>query len=308
MTRLCLLLALALVATQGAYAPRSVAADPVKLWPGKAPGETKDIGPEKYLETKKGQLDVKRLANVSEPTITIYAPPKDKANGTVVVVAPGGGYNILAIEHEGTDVCEWLNTLGVTAVLLKYRVPKRDAQTPDNLAMVQDAQRAITLVRSMQTELKIDPTRVGMLGFSAGGHLTACTALTKKRMYDKLDKADEVFGHEPNFGILVYPGGLIEKDGKLKPEFEVKKDSPPMFFAHSSDDGVSSENSVALYMALKKAGAPAELHLYASGGHGYGMRKIPHPCASWPDRAGDWMKARGLLEAAKPAPDGGPKK
>jgi acetyl esterase/lipase len=237
---------------------------------------------------------------VSEPTITVYSPAKDKANGTAVVVAPGGGYSILAIEHEGTDVCEWLNKLGVTAVLLKYRVPKRDAQTPENLAMVQDAQRAITLVRSMQTELGIDPTRVGMLGFSAGGHLTVCTALTKKRLYEKVDKADEVFSHEPNFAILVYPAYLSDKEGKLKPEFEVKKDSPPMFFAHSTDDPVTSEGSVALYMALKKNNVPAELHLYATGGHGYGMKKVPHPCASWPDRASDWMRARGLLDKAKP--------
>ena len=193
-------------------------------------------------------------------------------------------------------MCEWLKSLGITAVLLKYRVPKREMQSPDNLAMVQDAQRAITLVRAMQTELKIDPTRVGMLGFSAGGHLTACTALTKKRMYDRVDEDDEVFSHEPNFALLVYPAYLIDKGGALKPEFEVKVDSPPMFFAHSSDDGVSSENSVALYLALKKNNVPAELHLYASGGHGYGMRKTEHPCAKWPDRAADWMKARGLLE------------
>jgi acetyl esterase/lipase len=280
------------------------AAEPtvVKLWPGKAPGETKDIGAEKYQETKKGQLEVKRLANVSEPTIAIYSPPKDKNTGVAVVVAPGGGYNILAIEHEGTDVCEWLNKLGVTAVLLKYRVPRRDMQMPDNLAMIQDAQRAISLVRSKQTELGIDPTRVGMLGFSAGGHLTACTALTKKRLYDKMDKTDEVFSHEPNFAILVYPAYLVDKEGKLKPEFEVKKDSPPMFFAHSSDDGVTSENSVAMYSALKKNGVPAELHLYASGGHGYGMRKTAHPCSTWPDRAADWMKSRGLLEKPKPSP------
>ena len=131
-------------------------ADPIKLWPGKAPGETKDIGAEELTEAK-NPSDVKRLANVSEPTITIYSPPKDKNTGAAVVVAPGGGYSILAIEHEGSDVCEWLNTLGVTGVLLKYRVPKRAAQTPDNLAMVQDAQRAITLVRSMSKELGVDP-------------------------------------------------------------------------------------------------------------------------------------------------------
>jgi acetyl esterase/lipase len=252
MSRVCFVLALAVLAAQGAYAPRSEAAEPIKLWPGKAPGETKDIGAEKYIEPKKGQIEVKRLGFVSEPTITVYAPPADKNTGVAVVVAPGGGYNILAIEHEGSDTCEWLAKLGVTAVLLKYRVPKRDAQTPDNLAMVQDAQRAITLVRSMQTELKIDPTRVGMLGFSAGGHLTACTALTKKRLYEKIDKADETFSHEPNFAILVYPAYLVDMEGKLKPEFEVKKDSPPMFFVHTSDHQRVSQtgNTLVLYNAL----------------------------------------------------------
>jgi acetyl esterase/lipase len=169
-------------------------------------------------------------------------------------------------------------------------------QTPDNLAMVQDAQRAVTLVRGRAAEFGIDPGRVGMLGFSAGGNLTACTALFKKRMYDPVDKADEAFGHEPNFAVLVYPAYLAEKGGGLRPEFAVTKDSPPMFFAHSTDDNVSSENSVELYRALKKAGVPAELHLYASGGHGYGMLKTGHPCSTWPDRCADWMKSRGLLE------------
>ncbi len=270
-----------------------------KLWPGKAPGETKDIGPEEYIVPKKGQLEVKRLAKVSEPTITVYAPPKEKRNGTAVLVAPGGGYNILAIEHEGTQVCEWLNSLGVTAVLLKYRVPKREAQTPDNRAMVQDAQRALTLIRAKGKDLGIDPARVGMLGFSAGGHLTACTALTKERLYDKTDDDDAKFGHVPNFCVLVYPAYLTDKGGALKSEFVVNKESPTMFFAHSTDDPVTSEGSVALYSALKKAGVPAELHLYATGGHGYGMRKTQHPCSKWPDRAGEWMQARGLLEPTK---------
>lgn len=304
MARLCLLLTLALTLP-------ARGAEPIKLWPGKAPGETKAIGPETLTEPKKGQIDVKRLGNVSEPTITVYAPPKDKSTGTAVVVAPGGGYSILAIEHEGSDVCEWLTKQGVTAVLLKYRVPKRDMQKPDNLAQLQDAQRAVTLVRGMSKELGVEPTRVGMLGFSAGGHLTVCTALAQKRMYDNVDKSDEQNGHRPDFAILVYPAYLTDKDGKLKPEFqadkdakaqpefEVRKSSPPMFFAHSSDDPVSSEGSVAMYSALKKAGVPAELHLYATGGHGYGMRKTGNPSASWPDRVADWMKARGLLEKAK---------
>ena len=296
MSRVGLVLALAFTLTLSA---RGAELPVVKLWPGKAPGETKDIGPERYLEAKKGQTEVKRLTDVSEPTITVYAPPKDKANGTAVIVAPGGGYSILAIEHEGTQVCEWLNSLGVTGVLLKYRVPKRPMQMPENLAALQDAQRAVTLVRSRAAEWNINPDRVGLLGFSAGGNLTACGALTTKRMYDKVDAADEKFSHVPNFALLVYPAYLVDKGGSLKPEYEVTKDSPPMFFAHSSDDGVTSENSLELYRALKKAGVPAELHLYASGGHGYGMKKVPHPCATWPDRAADWMKSRGLLEAKK---------
>lgn len=268
----------------------------VKLWPGQAPGETKALPAEAYLEAKKGQLDVKRLGNVSDPTITIYPLPKGKANGSAVIVAPGGGYNILAIEHEGTQVCEWLNSLGVTAVLLKYRVPKREKQVPENLAMLQDAQRAITLVRSRHQELGLDPKRIGMLGFSAGGHLTACTALMKKRAYDVVDRSDEVNSHLPNFAILVYPAYLTDRAGVLRPEFDVGKGSPPMFFAHSSNDNVSSENSIALYRSLKKAGVPSELHLYAAGGHGYGMRRTEHPCATWPDRAAEWMKSRGLFE------------
>ena len=280
----------------------SMAAEPreIKLWPGKAPGETKELPPEGLQKQKDEKDTIKRLANVSEPTIAIYSPAKEKANGTAVIVAPGGGYSILAIEHEGTQVCEWLNSLGVTAVLLKYRVPRRTGQTPDNLAMIQDAQRAATLVRSMQTELGINPDRIGMLGFSAGGHLTACACLMKKRMYDAVDKMDESYSHEPNFGLLIYPGGVIDEGGALKPEFEVAKDSPPMFFAHSSDDGVSSENSVALYLALTKNKVPAELHLYASGGHGYGMRKI---VPSLRDVA---RPRRGLAEVARPARKDGP--
>jgi acetyl esterase/lipase len=297
MSRICLTLTLTL-----ALAPPALAAEPptYKLWPGKAPGEAKDIGPEKTTEPKNAD-DVKRVASVSEPTITIYSPPKDKNTGTAVVVAPGGGYSILAIEHEGSDVCTFLAARGVTGVLLKYRVPKRGGQTPDNLAMVQDAQRAVTLVRGRHAELGIDPKRVGMLGFSAGGHLTACTALTRKRLYEAIDKPDAEYGPVPDFAVLVYPAYLTDKAGQLKPEFEVTKDSPPMFFAHASDDPIPSAGSVALYQALTKNKVPAELHLYATGGHGFGMKKVSHPCATWPDRLADWMKARGLLEKAKPS-------
>jgi len=292
MPRLGLVLTLALAHTLSAQG-----AEPkvVKLWPGKAPGETKELPPEGYQKPKDEKDTIKRLMNVSEPTITIFPAAKDKANGAAVVVAPGGGYSILAIEHEGTQVCEWLQSHGVTGVLLKYRVPKRDNQSPTNLAMLQDAQRAVALTRRHAKEWNIDPDRVGILGFSAGGHLAATTCLTKKRMY-AVESEDESVSHLPNFGILVYPAYLADNEGKLRPEYEVTKDSPPMCLVHSSDDRLTSENSVSLYLALKKAGVPAELHLYATGGHGYGMRKADQPYATWPDRAADWMKARGLLE------------
>lgn len=288
MRALCVLLLIALPAA--AAEPVAV----VKLWPGKAPDEKKDVGPERFIEPKKGQIEVKRLTDVGEPTVSVYAPPKDKATGTAVVVAPGGGYSILAIEHEGTQTCEWLNSLGVTAVLLKYRVPKREMQTPDNLAAIQDGQRAVSLVRANAEKWGIDPNRIGMLGFSAGGNLTAWTCLAEKRMY-AVDSNEPEPSFRPNFAVLVYPAYLVDKGGDLKPEYKVTKDSPPMFFAHASDDPVTPLSSVALYAALTKNKVPAELHLYATGGHGFGMNKIPHPVASWPARCGDWMGARGYL-------------
>ncbi len=284
---------LSLVATL-ALSLSARAADPVvlKLWPGKAPGEVKDLGPEVSTEPKPGQSAVKRLTNVSDPTISVYLPEKEKANGCAVLVVPGGGFSILAIEHEGTQTCEWLQSLGVTAVLLKYRVPTRAMQMPTNLAAFQDGQRAMSLLRSKAAEWNIDPDRIGMLGFSAGGQLTAYTSLADRRMYDTVDKADEV-SYRPDFAVLVYAGGIIEKGGELKPDFVVKKGAPPMCLVHASND--NSENSVAMYSACKKAGVPVEMHLYASGGHGFGMNKIPHPAATWTDRVADWMKARGYL-------------
>lgn len=266
----------------------------VKLWSGKAPGETKDIGPEELTQPKPGQADVKRLGKVSEPTITVYPAPTDKATGAAVIVAPGGGYSILAIEHEGTQTCEWLNTLGVTAVLLKYRVPKRAMQMPDNLAAIQDAQRAVSLTRSHAKDWGIDPDRVGMLGFSAGGNLTAWACLADKRYYEPVDDADKL-SSRPSFAALIYPAYLVDKEGNLKPEYKVTKDAPPMFFTHANDDPVTPLSSAMLYAALKKNGVPAELHIFASGGHGFGMRKSDAPVSAWPARCADWLKARGYL-------------
>lgn len=293
-----LLFAAGLAAALPAALPAADPAATIDLWPGKAPGETKDIGPEKYMESKPGQIEVKRLTNVSKPSIAVYPAPKDRHTGASVIVAPGGGYSILAIEHEGTQVCEWLNTLGVTAFLLKYRVPKRDMQMPDNLAAVQDAQRAVSLVRDKAAGWNLDPNRVGMLGFSAGGNLTAWACLAEKRTYGPVDDADKQ-SSRPSFAALIYPAYLVDKGGTLKAEYPVTKDSPPMFFAHANDDPVTPVSSVALYSALKKAGVPAEVHIYATGGHGFGMRKSANPVSNWPARCGDWLKSRGYLDAKK---------
>ena len=275
----------------------ATAADPVatvNLWPGKPPGETKELPPEGLQKNKPGDT-IARLENVSIPTIAVYKPAKEKDTGAAVVVAPGGGYSILAIEHEGTKVAEWLNSLGVTAILLKYRVPKRViGNTLESPAALQDGQRAMCIARANAEKWGYDPNRLGMLGFSAGGHLTATVSCFDKRHYDPVDEMDKV-SCKPSFAVLIYPGGFL-KDGKLKPEFTIGKDSPPAFLAMSTDDPVNVENCLEYYRALKKANVPAEMHLYATGGHGYGINKVPHNCASWPDRCAEWMAARGYLK------------
>jgi acetyl esterase/lipase len=210
------------------------------------------------------------------------------------VICPGGGYQILAMDLEGEEIAAWLNSIGVTGTVLKYRVPARKDQ-PRYEAPLQDAQRAVSLVRSKATEWKVDPARIGILGFSAGGHLSA-TASTNfdKRHYESIDAVDQI-SCRPDFTVLVYPAYLSEGT-QLNPEIRVNAQTPPVFFVHAGDDRISSENSVAMYLALKHAGVPAELHAYATGGHGFGLRPSAHPASTWPARCAEWMKARGLLE------------
>ena len=274
----------------------------IDVWPSKAPGESKPIGDEKYVPANPKARCQKMLTNVSKPTLSIFRPSKEKDNGASVVIAPGGGYNILAEDLEGEEVAAWLNSIGVTGIVLKYRVPRRPGQ-PANappIGALQDAQRAISLVRGQAKTLGLDPRRIGLLGFSAGGHLTAWTSTNSdKRSYEAVDDLDKV-SCRPDFAVLIYPAYLQKKSGSsdLNPEIRVTPETPPCFFAHAGDDPISPENSVALYLALKKAGVPAELHIYAQGGHGFGLRADAGPCSSWPKRCEEWMNAKGWLKAS----------
>ncbi|HVJ46393.1 MAG TPA: alpha/beta hydrolase [Luteolibacter sp.] len=272
------------------------AAEPivVKLWPNGAPEPEGFVKPAEREIPPKDEKDVKRVTDVTDPTISIYKP--EKPNGTAVIVAPGGGYNILAIQHEGTQVCEWLNTMGVTGVLLKYRVPDRKGTKQGEIPL-QDAQRAMGIVRHRAAEWGIKPDKIGFLGFSAGGHLCVMTTLhANERTYQR-DAALEAEDATPNFSIPVYPAYLTQKDGfELKPEMKVTPQSPPVCLVHAHDDRITPAGSALLYLEYKKLNLPAELHIYVKGGHGYGMKKSGQPVNSWPDRVGEWMKSSGLLD------------
>jgi acetyl esterase/lipase len=274
----------------------AVTAQPQMLdvWPGKPPGETGKVDPEKIVENKPGERKLKLIHNVTKPTITIFRAPADRDTGAAVVICPGGGYNVLAWDLEGEEVASWLNSLGVTGIVLKYRVPRRKDQ-PAHHAPLMDAQRAMSLVRAHAKEWHIKADRIGILGFSAGGHLAAATSTNfDKREYEPIDEIDQVSAR-PDFAVLVYPAYLTAKD-QLAPEIRVTKETPPTFFAHAGDDGISSENSVRMYLALKHAKVPAELHVYTNGGHGFGLRASPASAApGWPARCEEWLRVRGII-------------
>jgi acetyl esterase/lipase len=272
----------------------------VELWPGSPPGEKGSVGDERDMtkpdENLVGGRRVIRLGSVSRPTLTVYRPKKALDTGAAVVIAPGGGYHILAWDLEGTEVAEWLASIGVTGVVLKYRVPRRpgDPQDVPPVGPLQDAQRAVSVVRSRAAGWGIDPHRIGMLGFSAGGNLTVRTATIAERTYTPVDDVDKI-SSRPDFQILIYPAYLANAEGPL-PWLRVTKETPPAFLAHAGDDPISVENSIHYYLALKRAGVPAELHVYPEGGHGYGMRATQDPVTSWPARCADWMKRQGWLK------------
>lgn len=282
----------------------SYAAEPqiINVWPGPAPGEPEGgfSKAEEWLEPKPGEkATVKRLTNISQPTLTIYRPDPENDTGAAVLIAPGGGYNILAWDLEGTEIATWLNSVGVTGAVLKYRVPRR-LDTPNGQPPIQplmDAQRALSLIRSKAAEWKLRPDRVGMLGFSAGGHLTAAASTHfEERTYPAIDAVDQL-SCRPDFAVIIYPGGMLNAEKTaLRDALKVTEKTPPTFLAQTTDDPVNPDNAVEYWRALQKVKVPVELHLYPTGGHGYGLRPDAGPHATWNRRCEEWLAANGWLK------------
>ena len=285
----------------------STAANPVvgmNLWPGAAPGEKDGVylpGPEKS-ESGKETPPIVRVSNVTVPSLAVYQPPSEKATGTCVVIFPGGGYNILAYTHEGTEIAEWLNSIGVTAVVVKYLVPRRPDQAK-HLAPLQDAQRAMRLVRRNAEGWKIDPERIGVLGFSAGGHLTLMAATNyDEKVYEPIDDADK-FSARPDFAAPIYlayaRGEGVDKakvDVPLDDNVKITPQTPPMFLSISNDDWVGAMGSVQVYIEMVKHGVPCELHVFVKGGHGYGIRPDKGPAAEWNILCEKWLRQIEMIK------------
>jgi len=291
------------------------AADPplvIDLWPGKVPpgDDAAAIGAEKFFEAQGPGFDTEKpyrvagkpcmlFTNVTKPTLTVYRPAKDKDTGVAMLICPGGGYHNLFWDLHGTEVAEWLNSIGVTGIIVKYRCPRRPGEdkTLPAPGPLKDAQRALSLVRSKAREWGIDPRKIGMVGFSAGGHLAGATATNfDRRAYEPIDDIDKI-GCRPDFAIMVYPGYLKAKDkDELAPSIRVSPQTPPIMFVVASDDQYQSADGCAImYLALRRSGVPAELHVYASGGHPFGVRKRGIPCDTWPERCEDWLRNQGFL-------------
>lgn len=271
------------------------------IWPGTPPGGAANPSPETDMNADKTHTMAGRpyirLGNVSMPTITLYKA-KGQNTGAAIVVFPGGGYQILSMDLEGTEVCDWLNSIGVNCVLLKYRVPN-SGPYPKSPSALEDAQRAMGLVRLHAAEWGIDPNRVGVLGFSAGGHLVAAISNhSEHRLYEPIDAADRL-SCRPDFAVVLYPGylALAEQAFAANPDIRPTANTPPTFILQAEDDPVHVENAVVYFLALKNAKVPAELHVYAAGGHGYGLRPRDLPIMGWPKLVETWMHTIKILPA-----------
>jgi acetyl esterase/lipase len=280
----------------------------IPIWPGSAPDARPAKGPETVTTTGKESLVAGRpwiaVSNVSRPTMTVYSPTR-RNTGAAVIVFPGGGYEILAIDLEGTEVCDWLTSNGITCVLLKYRVPAPRSRPnwgafPQSPMALEDAQRTLGLVRFHAAEWHINPHKIGVLGFSAGGHLVAAMSVHfQQRLYPPVDAADKE-SCRPDFAVAIYPGHLhfAANSLELNPDIRthITSHTPPTFLLQNEDDDVDHvENSLSYYAALKKAGVPVEMHLYAQGGHAFGLRRTKSPTTAWPQLVETWLKTMGII-------------
>jgi acetyl esterase/lipase len=324
---LCVVFAFGGVSAQTPGWQPSPAHTQVPIWPGAAPDARPATGPEDDTTTVTEPLVAGRtwisVGHVSRPTMTVYAP-KGKNTGTAVVVFPGGGYQILAIDLEGTEVCDWLTPKGITCVLLKYRVTDvgeypKSGPYPESPMALEDAQRTVGLVRFHAAEWHIDSHKIGVLGFSAGGHLSAAMSTHfEKRLYPAVDAADKE-SCRPDFAVAIYPGHLslsaaesdakqgtkkfvvrhpaaADKDLGLNPDVPITSQTPPTFLLQAEDDHVDNvDDSLAYYIALKKAGVPVEMHLYAQGGHAFGLRRTELPITAWPHLVETWLGMIGMI-------------
>ncbi len=275
----------------------------VPIWPGTPPDADVQhlTGPESVSASKGlvGGKSVLVVSNVSQPTMTVYSP-KEANTGVAMVVFPGGGYQVLAMDLEGTEICDWLTSRGITAILLKYRVPLKRTEPysqPTPLAL-EDAQRTIGLVRLHAAEWHINPHKIGVIGFSAGGHMVADTSTHfDKRSYPPVDAADQE-SCRPDFAVACYPGHLWDSDEgvfKLNPNVPVTTNTPPTFIVMAENDPVDHvEQALTYYIALKKAGVPVEMHLYTEGGHGFGLRHTKNPITGWPQLVETWLQTIGM--------------
>ena len=324
---LCVVSALGSLSAQKPVWQPSPGHTQVPIWPGRVPDPQPVAGPEAAETSGKDFLVAGRpavgVSNVTQPTMTVYSP-KGKNTGAAVVVFPGVGYQVLAIDLEGTEVCDWLTPKGITCVLLKYRVTDvgpypKSGPYPESSMALEDAQRTVGLVRFRAADWHIDPRKIGVLGFSAGGHLSAAMSTHfAKRLYPAVDAADKE-SCRPDFAVAIYPGHLslsaaewdakqgtkkfviphpatADKDLALNPDLHVTSQTPPTFLLQAEDDHVDNVNdSLAYYIALKNAGVPAEMHLYAHGGHAFGLRPTKFPITRWPQLVETWLRTIGMI-------------
>ncbi len=312
---LCLLVACGFMTAQAKDWRPSSGHTKIPIWPVTPPDAAATPGPEYTLTGHKliGGRPVTAVFNVSQPTMTLYAP-KGNDTGAAVVVFPGGGFVGLAMNLEGTDACSWLTSIGITCVLLEYRVPSAPYDwhckcRPNDLALslpsLQDAQRTIRLIRFNAAKWHINPNEIGVLGFSAGGYLVAETSTDfTRRLYAPVDAADKQ-SDRPDFAMAIYPGhlavdrSLANDNDTLNPNVPVSRETPPTFLVQAEDDDVDGvKQSLVYYMALAKAHVPAELHIYARGGHAFGLRPTNLPITHWPKLADAWLRKIGVIGPA----------